>query len=76
MTIAGVMPFARADVALPGGEPVEGLERRAVGGPFEAPPVGFDGREIVMDRKADRRGLERRASLRARSGAARSLSRA
>jgi hypothetical protein len=36
----------RADVALPGGEPVEALERRAVRGRFEAPPVLLDGREI------------------------------
>ena len=49
-----------ADMALPGEEPVEGLERRAVRGPFEAPPVGFDGREIVMDRKADRCGRDAR----------------
>ena len=54
-----------ADMALPGEQPVEGLERRAVRGPFEAPPVGFDGREIVMDRQADRRGLGAR-DLRAR----------
>ena len=45
-TIAGVTPFVRADVALPGREPVEGLERRAVGGFFEAPPVLFDAAKL------------------------------
>ncbi len=43
----------RADVALPDREPVEGLERRAVGAPLELPPLMLDGREIGVHRQRD-----------------------
>ena len=47
----------RADVALPGGEPVEGLERRAVAVRFEMAPVALGRCQIVMQRQRDRAGL-------------------
>ena len=47
----------RTDVALPGGEPVEGLERRAVAVRFEMTPVALGGGEILMQRQRDRAGL-------------------
>ena len=49
--------FERADVALPGCEPVEGLERRAVSLRFEMAPVALGGGKILMQRQRDRTGL-------------------
>jgi len=47
----------RSDVTLPGGEPVEGLERRAVAVRFEMAPVALCRREVMMQGERDCAGL-------------------
>jgi hypothetical protein len=43
----------RSDVALPAGEPVEGLERRAVGGLLETAPVVLGRRDVLMQHEPE-----------------------
>jgi hypothetical protein len=40
---------ASPDMPLPGREPVEGLEHRAISNRLEAPPLGLDSGEIAID---------------------------
>ena len=62
---AGALP--RADMALPCRQPVERLERGAVGGAFEAPPFGFDGVQIAIDAQIKARHLAQQQVAAARA---------
>ena len=57
---------ARADVPLPGGEPIEGLEHGAVGLPLERLPLVLHLGEIAMDAQPNARAGDRVGRLRAR----------
>ena len=63
---------AAADLALPCGEPVEGLKHRAVGDGFEAAPFAFDSGHVVVNAQAQvlwqRAGRGRLRRQRGRTG--------
>lgn len=42
-------PGAKPDMPMPGREPVEGLEHRAIGDRLEAPPLGLDICQIAVN---------------------------
>lgn len=67
----GLRARQRADMAAPGGQPVESLKGGAIGALLELPPFRPDIIEPMMDRNVDRRRRCRRGVARARRRAIR-----
>ena len=58
----GLHAVPRADMALPGRQPIETLEHGAIGVRFEGPPFALDRRQILIDRDRECRRARRPAT--------------